>query len=81
MLKVFGNILVGSLALALFVAIAGAITALGGSIGEFPTLKQLGGSVSILGVFGFLLPLFCFVTSLGSGRRAKLAAGVSNDRR
>ncbi|RUX24779.1 hypothetical protein EOA23_21435 [Mesorhizobium sp. M2A.F.Ca.ET.042.01.1.1] len=66
MLKVFGNILVGSLALALFVAIAGAIAALVGSIGEFPTLKQLGGSVSILGVFGFFAAfvLFRFVARI-----------------
>ncbi|UCI23738.1 hypothetical protein [Mesorhizobium sp. B2-8-5] len=60
MLKSFGNILVGLLALALFVAIAGAVMALVGSIGEFPTLKQMGGSVSILGVFGFFATFVLF---------------------
>ncbi|RAZ77461.1 hypothetical protein DPM35_13430 [Mesorhizobium atlanticum] len=78
MLKAFGNILVGSLALALFVAIAGAIMALVGSIGEFPSLKHLGGSVSMIGVFGFfaVFVLFRYVGRI----RPKAQSGADSGR-
>lgn len=60
MLKALGNVLLGSLAIALCMAIAGAVVALVGSIGDFPNLKQLGASVSTLGASWFFATLVLF---------------------
>lgn len=53
MLKFLGNMLLGALAVALFLAVAGAVLALVGSIGDLPVLKQVSGSLSVLGVSCF----------------------------
>ncbi|MEI9427362.1 hypothetical protein [Mesorhizobium sp. Cs1299R1N3] len=60
MLKVLRNTLLGALAIALFLAIAGAVLALVGSIGGFPDLKQVGGSLSALGVLCFFAAILVF---------------------
>jgi hypothetical protein len=60
MLKALGNMLVGSLAIALLLAIAGAVVALVGSIWDFPSLKQAGASVSAMGAFCFFAALVLF---------------------
>ncbi|MER9746737.1 hypothetical protein [Mesorhizobium sp. M0140] len=60
MLKALGNVLVGSLAIALFLAIAGAVVALFGSIWGFSGLKQAGAFVSAMGAFCFFAALVLF---------------------
>ncbi|MBZ9771161.1 hypothetical protein [Mesorhizobium sp. CO1-1-8] len=60
MLKALGTVLVGSFAIALFLAISGAVVALVGSIWGFSSLKHAGASVSVFGGFCFFAALVLF---------------------